>query len=760
MNSVPRSTPAYRAWLLPAGTLLFICGIVLGRSLTGCLPAVLAAVLCGCAAVLSRQWRRLIALLMLALSLGTCLSWRTFHPALLPEGEYTVCGTVTQELVRDERGRVQTVLTDVTLDGASAGEAYWTFYPDKGAMPDWLAPGVRVQVSARMYHPGGTQNPEGFNFRDYLLQRGIRIGIFGAEDMQQAEGRFSVRGGLAALRHRLTQRLMDAMGEESGAYAAAMLLGTRDFIAEEDMTAFRDLGIVHILSVSGYHVGVLAAMLAFCLRPLPIGRKANWVLEVLLLALYALLTGGNAPVVRAVLLWLWREYTHLRNRQVLPLHLLCVSALIQLAAAPSLLVSASFQLTYGAMAGLLLVYPWLRKRRICRTKWGTRVWEAFTAALAAQLGILLPQLYWFGELPLLSIVLNMAVIPLAGVLMTLYWLTLAALPVPGLAAFLGTLSAWGTKALLTAVRALASLDIVSLWTRRADALVLIGWVLLLLSLSTLVPRKFARARRWGSVLGALLVASILLPIPEWQTAYTQFSVGDADAAVLQDRGVTVVIDTGEDGRALAEYLQRRRQKVELLVLTHLHTDHAGGVQALLDAGITVEKCCLPADAMLPQPDSLVMRLLTELSQTGTEFCLVSRGDVIDLPSGRMTVLWPADGCVFSQQDANDASMAMYVELRGVTMLLTGDLSGLYEHYAAIPADVLKVAHHGSTASTSEEFRAAVDPQILLLSNEMPSRQARVEALAGDIPLYDTDRHGAVTLIFTGQGRYRVKTWGE
>lgn len=758
MSSVPRSTPKHIAWLLPLGTLFFMCGILLGRIAQSWIPPLAMLALSSFAALLSHRWRRTLALMMTALSVGALLSWHTYNPILPEEGSYTIRAKVVQEVVTDDDGQVQTLLSGVTLNGQSAPDAYWTFYLDEDdPLPEWLIPGATLEMTAKVYHPKGQDNPGGFDFKEYLLQRGVRLGVYGAENLTQATGTISLRGTMAALRHGLTMRLMDAMGPEAGAYAAAMLLGTRDFIPDDDRAAFQELGIAHILSVSGYHVGVLAMLLLVLMRPLPVSRVVQAVLEALLLGAYCLLTGGNAPVIRAVGLLLWREVTRLRHRSLLPLHMLCVTAVTQLAFNPALLTGPSFQLTYGAMLGLLLVYPWLKKCRLCRTAFGQKTWEAFAAAVSAQLGILMPQLYWFGELPLLSVLFNMVIIPFAGALMALYWLTLAVLPIPGLRTLLGGLSAGATSVLLAAVRYLASLDFASLWTRQADALTFAGWTLLLWSLSSLVPRRAERFRRWGILTGIALTLLILLPLPERETVYTQFSVGNADAAVLQDRDVTVVIDVGEDGQTVAGYLHQRRQSVEALILTHLHTDHAGGLRALLDQGIPVKTCYLPADAQTPAIDEEVLPLLDELARTGAEFRYLSRGDVIELPSGSLTALWPEAGRVFPLHDANNVCLVLQANVGGVTMLLTSDLSGMYEMYSAVPADILKVAHHGSATSTSEAFLAAVQPQLLLLSNKDETREARMAELAGDVPVYSTFKDGGITIRFMGNGEFEVDT---
>ena len=91
------------------------------------------------------------------------------------------------------------------------------------------------------------------------------------------------------------------------------------------------------------------------------------------------------------------------------------------------------------------------------------------------------------------------------------------------------------------------------------------------------------------------------------------------------------------------------------------------------------------------------------------------------------------------------------------MLLTADLTGTYAHYTALPADILKVSHHGSKADTTEAFLSAVSPQLLLLSNANQAREAHMTALAGPIPLYSTQACGAVTITFAGNGEFAVST---
>ena len=146
-----------------------------------------------------------------------------------------------------------------------------------------------------------------------------------------------------------------------------------------------------------------------------------------------------------------------------------------------------------------------------------------------------------------------------------------------------------------------------------------------------------------------------------------------------------------------------------------------------------------------------------LAQVADEIAVFARGDVLTLPSGSLTALWPEEGRVRPGMDANLSSMALLAELRGTTLLLTGDLDGRYAPYIATPADILKLAHHGASADTPEDFLAAVNPGLLLVSTGDRNRLAAVEERFGDIPACATASHGALTLTFTGGG-YTLTTF--
>lgn len=739
-------TKRQRAWLLPPMAACMALGVLLGRvsasvlyGLAGCLAGVLAC-------LLLRGRFRFVAVLALTVAIGCTAGYLSWHPSLPPEDDYTVTGIVSDEIRTGSGDQIKTVLTDVTLNGDPfpAG-AWWSFYAEE--VPEGLTPGKQVSFSASLYHPSGATNPDGYDFREDMLRRGITVGIYGRSELTVSEpDHFSLRGWTAALRHRLSDSLIQRMGEEAGGYAATMLLGMRSMIPSEDRAAFSRLGIAHILSVSGFHTGILVAALALLFRLLRVPQKIRLILYAVLLGFYCLLCGLSQPVIRASLLLLAVLCGRLLKRPRPGLHMLSAVFILMLLISPVQLTGVSFQLTFGAVLGLTLVTPYLSSLLHPKHTVTRRLVSVFTGTLGAQIGILLPELYWFQELPLTAILINIPVLLTGTGMIALYWLVLLFLPVPGVNTFLASVASALTSFFVSLIRWMGSASWVTLWTHASTWLTAVGVILLIIALCCLF-RFRPRLRALLSGVAVILIAVSLLPEKHDTTEYIQFETGSADAAVLWDRDRVIVFDTGYNDGVLSDWLHRRRLTPDAVILTHLHADHVFGLMDLAEDGIPIRVCYLPAGAFLSGIHEDVLALTDSLQASGTKFRYLTKGDTLPLPSGSLTVLWPEEGKIRPGQDANVYPLVCRLELNGSSLLQAADLDGTYEMYAAAPSDLLKVAHHGSVSSTSEAFLKAVAPKVLLLSTGNQARLESMEKRAGDIPLYSTRIHGAITVRF-------------
>ena len=736
---------------LPLAAVMLAVGILLGRAGTALWPALAAMAAAAAGIWLSRGRIRTVCCLIGVAVLGSVVGWIAYHPAVPEEGMYVVSGVVSDEAVLAER-RVPTRLTDVTLNGVPApSDAYWSFYADE--LPEGLAPGIQVTFTGRVYEPSGADNPYGFDFREYLLAEGIVFAVYGADDLTVSPPEhFSPVGQAAAIRHVMINSLVDVLGEEAGGYAAAMLLGSKTLIPQEELEAFSETGAAHILAVSGFHVGVLAMLVRFLLKRQSL-RLGSALLAVALAA-YCLMTGGNPPVIRAMLLVMLASCGKLLHRQVNALWTLSAAFIIMLMINPAQLTGASFQLSFAAVLGIVTVEPFLRRLWNPKQRIVSAVWSAMRVSLGAQLGVLLPQLYWYHEFPLAALLLNLVLIPYASVLISLLWAVMIMLPVQPLCALPAVPARWMTELMLQSIRALDATGVGGVWTGASNLVTFIGWLMILFACSTAMS-KTGRKRAAVLLSGTVILIVSLIPLPHAGTEYIQLAAGAADAAVLHDGDTVTVIDAGENA-ILANYLHAKRLSVDTLIISHLHGDHAGGIEVLLEEGIPVAVCCLPFGAADAQIDSGTHDLIRRLAQTGTEIRILSRGDTLPLPNGRIDVLWPENGRVRPGRDANISPLVTRIEVRGVSILSMGDLYGTYEHYCAVPADILKAAHHGDEKGTFTPFLEAVSPRVVIIPSGSGTFDPDTVERTSALPVYTTHEYGAVTVVID-DGGFSIRT---
>lgn len=744
-----------RGWLLPPMAVLLALGILLGHSAESILPFLIGCVLTLCAAFLGRGRFRFCAILAVTFCVGCISGCAAFHPALPEEGTYRVSGIVSDEIRTGPNGQIKTVLTHVTLDGRGMSSgAYWSFYEDE--KPEGLMPGAMVTMTAEVYHPSGASNPDGYDFREELLRRNVTFGLYGKGELTFSAAPFTFSGWTASLRNRISQALVEVMGEEAGGYAATMLLGLRSMISGEDRDAFSRLGIAHVLAVSGFHTGVLVGILALLFRLLRLPQKIRLILYAVFLAFYSALCGMNQPVIRASVLVLLALSGKLLNRPRSGLHLLSAAWILMLLISPVQLTGLSFQLSFGAMLGLTVINPYLQSLRHFRHRIPEKLRQILCVGISAQIGILLPELYAFQELPLLGLLVNIPVSFIATWMILLYWIVALLLPFPAICSVPAAVAKESTLFLTGCVRKLGSMDAITLWTHASTWLTWIGVILLFIAFCGML-RLRGRSRLALAAAGIVITVVSVIPMHHSGTEYIQFAVGNADAAVIWDEDTVICIDTGYDDGVLASFLHRHRLTPDAVILTHLHADHANGILRIVEDGIPVSVCYLPEGAELQDVHESMPVILDTLTATGTGIKHLSRGDMLELPSGTLSVLWPEKDRIRPGQDPNRYSLSMLLDLNGVRFLHAGDLDGILEKYTVTGADILKVAHHGSSSSTSPEMLSAVSPSLMLLSCSNVSKHTAFAERYPEVPLYSTAVSGALTLRFSS-GTYTIEPY--
>lgn len=269
-----------------------------------------------------------------------------------------------------------------------------------------------------------SSNPYQFDYRKYLENLGIKRQLT-ADSTQiplQPTLNATLYGKAAELRNRVVARLAEAgMGRNALSIVKALLLGQRTDITPDTFNAFRDAGAIHILAVSGLHIGILLLLINFLLTPLerlPGGRVVKLCLLLFLLWGYALLAGFTASIIRAVSMFSFVAYALYLNRPANSYNILALSVFfILLTIDPGLLFQAGFQMSYAAVMAIVWLHPLLQKLWSPRNLPARKIWQLLSVSLAAQAGVLPVSLFYFHQFPGLFFISNLFIIPFLGVLL-------------------------------------------------------------------------------------------------------------------------------------------------------------------------------------------------------------------------------------------------------------------------------------------------------------------------------------------------------
>ncbi len=595
--------------------------------------------------------------------------------------------------------------------------------------------GERWRLAVKLKRPAGLLNPHAFDYDAWLLAQ--RIGATGTvkDGQRLAEARWAWRDGI---RQRL--QAVDAQGR-TGALTA-LVLGDGAGLGREDWQVLQDTGTVHLLVISGQHVGLLAGVVYLLIAGLArYGMWPNrlpwlpWACGLAFVAAlgYGLLAGFEVPVRRACvmigLVLLWRlRFRHLGAWWPL---LLALNAVLLLD--PLVSLQPGFWLSFAAVAVLIFTFggrlgPW-------------RWWQTWTRAqwlIAIGLGPLLLVLGlpislsgpvanllavpWISLLVLPPALLGTLLLPLPYVGEGLLWLAGGLIDwlFKGLGLMAGQLPAWVPVAIPLGTWALGSLGAYLLLMPRGVPLRPLGWPLLLLLV--LPPRPL---------------------LPEGIAEVWQLDVGQGLAILVRTRHHTLLYDTGPrfgdfdlGERVVLPTLHKLGvDGLDLMLLSHADADHAGGARAVA-LGLPVTR------VLSGDPVALPVELHAEACESGRQWTW----DDVRFQLWQ----WP------SASDSNQKSCVLQIEANGERMLLTGDIDSaaeraLLDSPLAVPTDWLQAPHHGSRSSSSMALLAALQPKAVLISrgngnsfgHPHPTVMARYKKRG--MAIHDSAEQGAIRL---------------
>lgn len=601
--------------------------------------------------------------------------------------------------------------------------------------------GERWRLAINLKRPKGLLNPQGFDYQAWLLAQ--RIGATGTikDGQLLAPARHAWRDGLR-------QQLLQTEANGRAPWLAALVMGDGSGLSADDWKLLQATGTVHLLVISGQHIGLFAGLIyglvALLARYGLWPRRLPWLPWACGLAFagalgYGLLAGFEVPVQRACamlgLVLIWR--LRFRHLGVWLPFLLALNAVLIIEPLASLM--AGFWLSFAAVAVLIFTFSsrlgpwswraaWLRPQGLIAIGLFPMLWVlGLPISLSGPLANLVA-VPWISLLVLPAALLGTVLLPVPWVGEGLLWVAGGLLNglIWGLTWLAGTLSPWLPASVPIGVWLLAALGALLLLLPAGMVLRPLGWPLVLLAV--FAPRTL---------------------VPPGQAEVLQLDVGQGLAIIVRTRHHTLLYDAGpkvrnldQGERVVVPALQAMGiGTLDMMLISHADSDHAGGALAVQRA--MKVKRVVSGDVPL-----LAEQLQAQPCNSGERWEW----------DGVKFALWQWDGAT----DGNQRSCVLQIEASDERLLLTGDINidaerAFLDSPLAVPTHWLQAPHHGSRTSSSMVFLKNLSPSAVLISrghgntfgHPHPQVMARYKALG--MGIWDSAEHGAV--------RFRLGTFG-
>ncbi|MEC5387644.1 DNA internalization-related competence protein ComEC/Rec2 [Uliginosibacterium sp. H3] len=735
------------------------------------LPLLAYAIVLGLGCALAWRWRasklmQVVACLLMFACGVVWAAWRAEMrlaetlPAAMEGGDFVVSGYIADLPDRGERGTRFLFRAEQRPAGVPENISLSWYADGKQAVPP-LRAGEAWQLTVRLRRPHGNLNPHGFDFEGWMFERDIRaVGYVRSREVNQRKEviAYGIAAHIQHARQVVRERFERALpqGRWVGVLSA-LAVGDQSAVSAQQWRLFSQTGVTHLMSISGGHVTLFAALIAWlvrrawsrfprlCLR-LP-AQKAAIVAGALAAFFYVLLSGFGVPAQRTLYMLLVAAAGIWFGRGTGAVRCLSAALLVVLLYDPWAVLSPGFWLSFGAVAVLFWVGRELVNSENSVLSWLRTQLRAQWAIIVLTLPILLGL---FQQFSLVSPFANALAIPLISAVITPLALLFAVLPLPSLA----ELAHWLLDLLMRFLEWLALLPMAS-WQQAAPP----GWLIVLgvcAAFWALLPR---------GVPGRRVVLLVFLPLLMWTPLRP--AVGRFDATIIDvGQGLSVhvqtarhdlLFDTGpqytpesDSGeRVIHPFLRAAGvQQLDRMVVSHDDLDHSGGAASLLKL--------LPVRSFmssLPEEHVLVRQA------GGQQPC--ARGDRWDWDGVSFEVLHPAAE-VQAVKD-NNRSCVLRVSNANWSLLLAADIEApaenelLANNAARLRSTVMVAPHHGSKTSSQPSFVDAVAARTVIFTtgyrnrfhHPAPEIVARYAATGAN--LLRSDTHGAVILEETAQG---------
>ncbi|SFF53250.1 competence protein ComEC [Halobacillus alkaliphilus] len=732
-------------WHIPVTA--FVLGGVLVR-LSGMPFWLLGSIVIGWIFFIRKSWPYMVVLICFCLFGYYYLSPLT--PASIKPGP---TGLLSAIISSDVKETPQTIQMEVTLQDSQEKAMVILFnnQMEPGTRPHNWHHGAVCSLKGSIKEIDKATNPGQFNYQAFLANQEIysQIEIEGTDGLSCNDR--SILSYVYEWRKNLMGHVENVVDAQAYPWMAALIFGESKHLKESTIEWFRDFNLSHILAISGLHVGLTIGGLYFLIYRTGLGTiEQARLLVILMLPGYSFLAGAAPSVVRASLMAFLILIFRKINVKIPITDLLSLVAISLLLLSPGYFTNIGFQFSFLVTMSLIYSLPIIERSPFV-------VVQSAYISLISQLSILPIQLSYFYEFNPLSLFANLIIVPYFSfiVIPLLLLLFCVCLITPEIAFWLSKIIIYPHEKILHTLQSIGTPFNIQWTVGELEPLYIVLYLIAFgFMMKEWVKERLFRGFTAGSIAVCVLLFFSVLPYFSPSGKVTMLDIGQGDCFVVElpyRRGV-MIVDAGgppvfsKDKNKTVEqiitpYLKSRGiRSIDGIFVSHKDVDHSGSVQAMVET-FRVSK--------------LFVSDYYEADEKGVEIVRVSPEDRILIANHSFRVLHPKD----DSGNPNNNSLVIWSEIGGLTWLFTGDISTeneeeLMESYPGIQADVLKVAHHGSNTSSSEEWVKWLQPRINLISAGRENRYGHphrevTQRLEEYGSLYVTKDHGAVQYTFSG-----------
>ena len=709
--------------------------------------------------IFKKKLRKIILLICISAAFG--FVWNSLYSLIYISPAEELIGTNAavraQVLDMPKMGDgYSSVTVKIMQEGYPACKVLLTSYD---ADLDELCPGDIAEFDLRFRTARTRYNSED----DYYFASGTFVRAYLDGEYNIVEHKDSLRFLPQTISYKLKEQILRVFPDDVAHLMKALLTGDKSELYEDDKlyVSLRLSGLSHIVAVSGMHVAFIISLISIFTgrRRITafIGIPAVW--------FFAAMVGFTPSVIRASIMISLMLIAPILRRENDPPTAIASALLIILLANPKAVASISLQLSFGAMCGIILVTPSIFNFFVECTSKANRVLRriilAISALVSASIGAMvftvpLSALH-FSSVPLYSIVSNILCIWAMSAAFTLGYVAviISAVYLP-LGQIFAWLVAWLPRYTIFAVKLISKIPGNTLFTGNYLGSVWVVYVYFMFALSYLIKKKEPFrpiVPICCCIVSYAIVYMLTFFVVGREESVTALDVGQGQCIITSTEQATAVIDCGgknssvNSGDAAAEYLlSHGRDTIDVLVLTHLHDDHANGVIRLMSY-VDVKRLILAGEC---EQTEIGDRILEICYDNNTEVIMIEDNTSVNMDGLSLELFAP-----IGSEDINESGLIVYGDYGDFEFLVTGDAGKgtekqLTSFYSLGEVELLVVGHHGSKTSTGEILLEEIKPQTAFISVGTnfyghPSDEVLGILNEYEVDVYRTDLHGNITI---------------